>query len=114
MKNEIIKHVATFLKAGEQTVGVDNPIQASLYSNLINEEVNEETEVEEITQPFATRVENVNPYLVTFFRGVLDLNPSSVSTSHSETSNDSINFLFVLLLHDSSEESLTQTTLLSN
>jgi hypothetical protein len=35
------------------------------------------SQTEEIRQPFATRVENVTPYLVTFFKGVLDLNPSS-------------------------------------
>jgi hypothetical protein len=35
------------------------------------------SETEEIRQPYATRVENVTPYLVTFFKGVLDLNPSS-------------------------------------
>lgn len=35
------------------------------------------SEREEIRQPYATRVENVTPYLVTFYGGIADLNPSS-------------------------------------
>lgn len=35
------------------------------------------SEAIEITQPYATRVENVTPYLVTFYGGIADLNPSS-------------------------------------
>jgi uncharacterized protein YkvS len=35
------------------------------------------TEVTEITQPYATRIENVTPYLVTSYEGTIDLNPSS-------------------------------------
>ena len=34
-------------------------------------------EVPEIVQPFATRIENVTPYLVTSYIGTIDLNPSS-------------------------------------
>jgi hypothetical protein len=35
------------------------------------------TEVSEIFQPFATRIENVTPYLVTSYNGSIELNPSS-------------------------------------
>lgn len=35
------------------------------------------SETEEIIQPYATRVENVTPYLVTFYGGIADINPSS-------------------------------------
>jgi hypothetical protein len=35
------------------------------------------TEFPEITQPFATRIENVTPYLVTSYNGSIELNPSS-------------------------------------
>jgi hypothetical protein len=35
------------------------------------------TDVEYITQPYATRVENVQPYALVFWEGSLDLNPSS-------------------------------------
>ena len=34
-------------------------------------------EVLEISQPFATRIENVTPYFVTVYEGIMDLNPSS-------------------------------------
>ena len=34
-------------------------------------------EVVEISQPFATRIENVTPYFVTVYEGIMDLNPSS-------------------------------------
>ncbi len=34
-------------------------------------------EVVEISQPFATRIENVTPYFVTVYDGIMDLNPSS-------------------------------------
>ena len=34
-------------------------------------------EVIEITQPYATRIENVTPYFVTVYEGIMDLNPSS-------------------------------------
>jgi len=34
-------------------------------------------EIEEIVQPFATRIENVTPYLVTSYKGSIELNPSS-------------------------------------
>jgi hypothetical protein len=34
-------------------------------------------EVEHISQPFATRVENVTPYLVNYYYGTIELNPSS-------------------------------------
>lgn len=34
-------------------------------------------EVPEITQPYATRVENVTPYFVTVYEGIMELNPSS-------------------------------------
>ncbi len=34
-------------------------------------------EVVEISQPFATRIENVTPYFVTIYEGIMDLNPSS-------------------------------------
>lgn len=35
------------------------------------------TEFPEIVQPFATRIENVTPYLVTSYNGSIELNPSS-------------------------------------
>lgn len=34
-------------------------------------------EVEQISQPYATRVENVTPYLVNYYAGTIELNPSS-------------------------------------
>jgi len=34
-------------------------------------------QVVEISQPFATRIENVTPYFVTIYEGIMDLNPSS-------------------------------------
>ncbi len=35
------------------------------------------SETEEMRQPYGTRVENVTPYLVTFYGGIADINPSS-------------------------------------
>lgn len=35
------------------------------------------SETVEFSQPYATRVENVTPYLVTFYGGICDINPSS-------------------------------------
>ena len=37
----------------------------------------EYAEVEHVSQPFATRVENVTPYLVNYYYGTIELNPSS-------------------------------------
>ena len=34
-------------------------------------------QVVEITQPYATRIENVTPYFVTVYEGIMELNPSS-------------------------------------
>ncbi len=34
-------------------------------------------QVVEITQPYATRIENVTPYFVTIYEGIMELNPSS-------------------------------------
>ena len=44
----------------------------------------EYSEEPQISQPFATRVENVTPYLVTFYSGTIELTPSS------DTWNDSV------------------------
>ncbi len=35
------------------------------------------SQVVEISQPYATRIENVTPYFVTIYEGIMDLNPSS-------------------------------------
>jgi hypothetical protein len=50
----------------------------------------EYAEVEYISQPFATRVENVTPYLVNYYYGTIELNPSSdvwVDTTRLSTKN---------------------------
>ena len=50
-------------------------------SQLLTLDYSEEVQV---SQPFATRVENVTPYLVTFYSGTIELTPSS------DTWNDSV------------------------
>ena len=48
------------------------------------------TEVAEISQPYATRVENVTPFLIDFYQGSIALNPTSdvwVSTLPPETND---------------------------
>ena len=35
------------------------------------------SETDYITQPYASRVENVNPYLIVFYQGDIKLNPDS-------------------------------------
>jgi hypothetical protein len=81
----LLNNSGSFINLSE---GEDSQFSGNIIGNNVRRSQNPEStgrglltldfiETEEIRQSFATRVENVTPYLVTFFKGILDLNPSS-------------------------------------
>jgi hypothetical protein len=69
--NPDIKYVTDLIGNGIRRSGI-NPFSTGKGVITLDYEL-----TQEISQPFATRIENVTPYLVTSYYGILELNPSS-------------------------------------
>ncbi len=69
--NPDIKYATDLIGSGIRRSGI-NPFSTGKGVITLDYEL-----TREISQPFATRIENVTPYLVTSYYGILELNPSS-------------------------------------